>query len=258
MNKKLSDFAAKIYSQYGEDGIIAKIFEEIGTESRTCIEFGAWDGFHFSNTAALWTSGWRGVLIEGHKARFKTLVKNTASYGCVCINAYVGVDPTDSLEALLVKYGVTSSIDLLSIDIDGDDYHIFASLSTLRPRLILVEYNPTIPAERDIYAEPGSYFGCSVAALMRIGIEKGYTLVALTDTNTFFVRNDLVDRLSAYQCSLDAIRIDKYLTHLIAGFNGRFVLTGKPVFGITKPSDTALVGEVYKPTRRRWYKHGWK
>lgn len=133
---KLSDFANNIHSQWGEDGVIENIFLKIGTESKTCIEFGAWDGFHLSNTASLWTNGWKGILIEGHKQRFKHLVKNVSPYNCVCINAYVGIGPDNCLEALLKKNGIAESIDFLSIDIDGDGYHIFSSLSTLRPRLV--------------------------------------------------------------------------------------------------------------------------
>jgi hypothetical protein len=256
--QKLTEFSESTYSQWGEDGIIAKIFDEIGTESRTCIEFGAWDGFHLSNTAKLWTSGWKGVLIEGHKARYRRLVKATERYGCVCINAYVGIDSDNSLEALLARHKVGSSIDLLSIDIDGDDYHVFSSLTTLRPRLVIVEYNPTIPAEMDLYAEPGNYFGCSVTALVRVAIEKGYTLVAITDTNTFFVRNDLAGRLGKYETDLDKIRIDKYVNTIITGYDGRFVLTSEPPYGVSRPSGTRLFGNVHQPKRQHWWKRLWK
>lgn len=251
---KLQDFTKNVYSQWGEDGIIEKIFEKIGTDTQTCVEFGAWDGFHLSNTANLWTNGWKGILIEGHKRRFRHLVKNVASYNCVCINAYVGIGPGDCLEALLKNNGISESIDFLSIDIDGNDYHIFSSLSKLRPRLVVIEYNPTIPPELDLYAEPGNYFGCSVAALVRVAKEKGYSLVTTTETNTFFVRDDLCHLLGEFDTTFNSIVIRKYLNYLITGFDGRFVVTIPPPYGVSKPLKEKLVGNVYYPKRRRWWK----
>ena len=85
--KKLSDFGHNVHSQFGEDGIIEKVFQILGTTSKRCIEFGAWDGFHLSNTANLWTKGWAGVLIEANSAKYRELVKNVQPYNCRCILA---------------------------------------------------------------------------------------------------------------------------------------------------------------------------
>src|SRR5208283_2047561 len=88
--QKLIDFASNVYSQNGEDGIVEKIFSIIGPNSKVCVEFGAWDGFHLSNSANLWSKkGWQGVLIELNADRFKELVENTKQFDCRCINARV-------------------------------------------------------------------------------------------------------------------------------------------------------------------------
>lgn len=145
--KKLSDFSYNRYSQFGEDGIIEKIFEIIGTTSKLCIEFGANDGFSCSNTALLWQQkGWRAVLIETDSQLFAKCLNNTHGYNCLCINTHVGHDEHNSLEFILSKHNIQQPIDLLSIDIDGNDYYIFEKL-TLKPRLIICEFNPTIPIE---------------------------------------------------------------------------------------------------------------
>ena len=141
---RLVDFSSNVYSQFGEDGVIRKIFEIIGIKSKVCVEFGAWDGFHLSNTANLWTKSWKGVLIEGNKKRFRCLVENVKAYDCICIQSFVDSKGESSLESLLVMHGITTTIDLLSIDIDGNDYYIFESLREIRPRVIICEYNPTI------------------------------------------------------------------------------------------------------------------
>ena len=64
MKPRLSDFAHDLHSQAGEDGILQAIFDRSGVRSRVCIEFGAWDGLHLSNTAQFWRNGWPGILIE--------------------------------------------------------------------------------------------------------------------------------------------------------------------------------------------------
>lgn len=238
----LSAFGSNHYSQFGEDGVIAKIFEIIGARSRICIEFGAWDGFHLSNTASLWSNGWKGVLIEGHAGRFQDLVRNVRDHDCTCINAYVSRDGDNRLEALLDRHGVGHDIDLLSVDIDGNDYYIIESLDTLRPRVIVCEYNPTIPAVMDLQAEYGNYFGASVAALERIARTKSYRLVALTETNCFFVLEEDFHRFAGYETRLDRIRIDTQLVHVITAYNGDYVLSRNPPYGVNYPYGGTLTG----------------
>ena len=54
------------YSQAGEEGVLRHIFSAIGTTNRVCVEFGAWDGLHYSNTARFRIEdGWTGLLLEG-------------------------------------------------------------------------------------------------------------------------------------------------------------------------------------------------
>jgi len=223
--KKLVDHSANSYSQFGEDGIIEKIFEIIGTQSKLCVEFGAWDGFHMANTANLWTKSWKGVLIEGNKRRYKRLLKNVSDYDCTCICAFVQSSGDSTLETLLEKEGITEQIDLLSIDIDGNDYYIFDSLKTIRPRVVICEHNPTIPAEIDMVAEEGNYFGCSVSALNRVGEEKGYKLVAVTETNSFFVLKEYEDLFAGYETRLEKIKNDRYVTYFITSYSGEYVLS---------------------------------
>ena len=247
MKMKLSSYASNIYSQWGEDGIVEKIFQIIDADSKVCIEFGAWDGFHLSNTANLWSNkGWKGILIEGDRARFDALQDNIANYDCVCINAYVSKDGQDSLESILFKSGVVTHIDLLSIDIDGNDYHIFDSLNTLRPSVIICEYNPTIPAHYDVYQEYGNgSFGSSVSALLRVARVKGYILVGITDTNCFFVLDKYEDLFSGYEIRLDKIRIDKYLSHLITSYGGDYVISADTLpYGCNFPYKGSLLGDV--------------
>lgn len=223
---RLIDFSYNHYSQFGEDGIVKKIFEIIGTQSMRAIEFGAWDGFHFSNSAALWStdSSWQGILIEGDTSRFHQLKTNTLLFNVIALNEWVGIGTHDSLEAILKKHSLPFEVDLLSIDIDGNDYHIFASLNTLRPRLIICEYNPTIPVTYDVYApyHTNNNFGQSVAALNRIAKEKGYILVALTIVNAFYVRAQDFKKFEQFETDVLQINVnDGYIT-VVTTYDGKY------------------------------------
>ena len=246
--EKLIDYSYNTYSQFGEDGIIEKIFKIIGINSGLCVEFGAWDGFHMSNTANLWSNSWKGVLIEGNRRRYKKLVKNVSAHDCSCICAFVQSSGGSSLESLLQKADITEQIDLLSIDIDGNDYYIFDSLKTIRPRVVICEHNPTIPAEIDLVAEENNYFGCSVSALNRVGEGKGYKLVAITETNSFFVLQEYFDLFTKYETCLVKIKNDRYVNYFITNYSGEYVLSGgdRLAYGVTFPYKGKLIGDHTK------------
>jgi hypothetical protein len=228
----LMDYKKNVYSQFGEDGIIEKIFEVIGTSSKIAIEFGAADGFILSNTARLWSTdpSWKAFLIESDDDFFQNLENNIANYPCTALHRKVGITSEDSLEAILEKYNLPPSIDLLSIDIDGNDYHIFKTLNFLHPRVIICEYNPTIPAHLDVYADYGNNIGCSVAALQRIAGEKGYSLVAITESNCFFVTNKDFPLFSDYETNPRNISMNRCIRYLITDYAGNYQLIGSSDF----------------------------
>jgi hypothetical protein len=238
----LRDFQRNDYSQWGEDGIIEKIFQLIGAEDRTCIEFGAWDGLYLANTARLWKDqGWKGILIEGSAEKFAELSGNVRGHDCVPIQAMVGVDPgRDSLEYLLRQHGLPLHADFLSIDIDGNDYYVFESLDQLRPRCVACEYNPTVPYFLDIYAKYDNHFGCSAASLVRLGKRKGYTLVGMTPTNCFFVRDEDAPRFADIETDLDRMAIKQGLNFIATDYDGNYVLVGNLWYGMRDRTPAGL------------------
>jgi len=245
--EKLSDFGSNVFSQFGEDGIIAKIFSILGTTSRICVEFGAWDGFHLSNAANLWAKqGWKGVLIEADPERFQQLLTNTREHGCLCIQAKVGISGEDTLDRILQREGFKGEIDLLSIDIDSDDYYVFQSLASPGPRVIVCEYNPTIPPDLELIPEQGGYFGCSALSLVKVAETKGYKLVAVTDSNCFFVREADFVKFAAFQTTLKDIAVTRHLTCLMSGYGGDYVLSRQPTYGYSGPSNQSFAkGDVF-------------
>jgi hypothetical protein len=233
---KLTDYASNVHSQAGEDGVIAKLFELIGSGSQFCIEFGAWDGFHLSNTANLWTKGWRGVLIEASRRRYERLARNVGSFPCTCVHATVASRGERSLEGLLDRAGFGGqNIDFLSIDIDGDDYHVLAGLRRLRPRVICCEFNPTIPLDRVLVGAEGSGFGCSARALCELGQGMGYRVAAMTPVNCFLVHESEFGKLSGFETDPAALFPAGGLITVMTAYDGSYLLTRRPSYGLRGP-----------------------
>lgn len=208
----LLDHARNTYSQNGEDGVIEAIFGAIGTRSRWCCEFGAWDGIHFSNTRRLIEDRWSAVLIEADERRYEELVANNARFPQVhTLRALVGVDET--LESLLDRSGA-SELDLLVVDIDGHDYEIVDQLG-VRPRVLCVEVNAghSPMATQAITPEVASENVGQPFALFQAAAERmGYRLVAYTG-NAFYVRSDAAPRFQLPALTPQAA-YESFLAHL--------------------------------------------
>jgi hypothetical protein len=232
---RLRDFSRNVYSQDGEDGILEAVFARIGVQSRLCIEFGAWDGLHLSNSAVFWRNGWRAVLIESAADRYRSLLSNTAGYDCLCIHHTVTPSGEGALEPLLLRRGLEGPADLLVIDVDGDDYQIFAGLHDLRPRVVCCEYNPTIPPHLFLVGQQGDGLGASARALVALAREQGYVLVAMTAVNCIFVLREEAQAFEEFETRLEALFPAACLVSLITAYDGRYLLSSKPPYGMTTP-----------------------
>lgn len=241
-------FEKNIQSQFGEDGVIEEIFRRIGSGNQICVEFGAWDGIHLSNTWNLWNNqGWSALLIEGDKEKFETLVNTAKDFKNVkTVHAYVTATGSNSLESILEKFNFPAGIDLLSIDIDGDEYYVFKSLSKYLPRVIIAEYNPTIPPDREIIQSAGESFGSSALSLLKLAHAKGYKLAHMTATNIFFVHQDVFDKLQIGEPSLESVFVKSNLTYLISSYDGNTFLAGNAAYTQfeTTPSEKSGIRKV--------------
>jgi len=176
-----------VHSQFGEDGILARILGTLGVQCGTAVEFGASDGILFSNTANLRAQGWKTVLIEGNEYEFSKL-KALRNERTITVNAMVEPAGVSSLDGILDDLRI-DAIDVLSIDIDGGDLDILRHLKR-RPRIICIEFNPTIPPPCRFANPPGELKGSSLAEIKAAAEERGYHLVYATYCNAFLIHGD--------------------------------------------------------------------
>ncbi len=203
--KRLERHGFKGYSQQDEDGIIAEIFRRIGTTNRRFVECGVGTGLE-NNTLYLLCQGWSGVWIDASAQSCASIrekfAQPIASKQLTLIEDFIR---TDNINSLIERSGIGAEVDLLSLDIDGNDYYVFEGLQALRPRAAVIEYNarfhPPVqlvqPYEAHRLWDGTDYGGASLAALAALAVHRGYRLVGtnLTGVNAFFVRDDLVQDL---------------------------------------------------------------
>lgn len=187
----LNRYEHKQFSQSGEDGILRELIRLLDPP-RFFVEFGVEFGTE-CNTRALKQWGWCGIAWDGEHANHDW-------------NIYQERITAGNVNSLFSKYRIPCDLGVLSIDIDGNDYHVWDALDTrYRPSIVVSEYNASIPANesRTIPYDAGfrwdgtNYYGASFLALSKLGEKKGYRLVGANaiGVNLFFVRNDLLHLL---------------------------------------------------------------
>ncbi len=218
-------------SQCGEDGLLEKVFQILGISKGWCVELGAWDGKKYSNTYRLiHRFAWSAVLIEGDRRRFLDLLKTYQNNRSVhCVQQFVHFDPPYDLDSILKQYPIPKDFDLLSIDIDGNDFHLWDSLKDYQPKVVIIEYNPSIP--NDIrFVQPRNMKinqGNSLKAIIELAKEKGYELIATTELNGVFVKKSLFPLFNIEDNSINHLRPkSKAESALFQLYDGTLVLEG--------------------------------
>lgn len=182
----IEERAYNVYSQSGEDGVLQAIFSVIRPANEWCLECGASDGLFFSNTRRLIEQGWRGVLIEADQLAFKRLCENSEKYADKVRCIFGKVDDTVRLDGILRSSGAPIDIDLVVIDVDGQDYYLLNSLFRYRPRVVVIEYGPN--AADDFIPVLGGDGQAGLNAMRKLANGKFYTEVYRSFSNLVLVR----------------------------------------------------------------------
>lgn len=229
------------YSQWGEDGVIEEIFRRIGETNRLCIEIGAWNGIHFSNTKSLRDKGWKSILAESDALRLHEL-NRLAGENCKVFGHVYDID------SMLSMYEAPESPDLLSIDVDGDDYYLWEAMVKYTPRVVVIEYNNTVPMWVEVRGKRGGSFGASAWAINKMARAKGYYCVHCTITNMIFVQ----DRCLAE--GAPPVRVNPstdHLQYIVTGYNGKQYIIGTPAHNDNQNGqhEELLTDITYQPLR---------
>lgn len=169
-------YGANIYSQNGEDGVLEELFKRLHISQGRCCEFGAADGKYCSNTRLLLENGWSGKLIESSPEHAKALIDNTLNMN---VELFFGAVTKANINEL-----VPGDLQLLSIDIDNDDFHLWNHYRG-KPDVVVIEVNSSIAPPEVVV--PGDR-GASYSAMVMLGIVKGYFLLTHSG-NCIFVLN---------------------------------------------------------------------
>ncbi len=273
----LQEHQSDVYSQTGEDGIIQAIFGLIPDCNNWCVEFGAWDGEYLSNTCNLIDNhNYGAVLIEASSKKFKELEERFADRKNVFpVNDFVGFGAQDGLDSILRKTPIPVDFDFLSIDIDGNDYHVWKAVEHYQPKVVCIEFNPTIPSEVDYVqpADPAIQRGSSPRSIVELGKEKGYELVCVRPFNCIFVAARYFPLFEIEDNSLTTLRTNlDGVTWMFSGYDGEIIFSGAdslPWHGVVLPPSRLQClpaflrrySNDYSPLQKfvfKWWRKWWR
>ncbi len=249
--ESLSEVEFKVFSQWGDDGIIQWLVNNIELPNKTFIEFGVAD-YRESNTRFLMMhNNWSGLVMDGSQDNIDKIV-NSEYYWQYELTARCAFIDADNINGLLAAAHPAKETGLLHIDLDGNDYWIWKKIDAVNPILVILEYNAVFGMDRAITTpydkafqrtqahHSNLYFGASLLALHQLSAEKGYAFIGcnLAGNNAYFVRrdklNEVVKEVSFEQgCKPSKFRESRnaegHLTYLTAAHR-LDAIQGMPVF----------------------------
>lgn len=209
----INQWEYRVFSQHREDGVIDHLLDSVGAGNRMFVEFGF--GPDVCNCLNLvMNRAFSGLFIDGSEEKCRiarAVYERLDKREVTVVESFL---TTENINQTILEAGVTGEIDVLSIDVDGNDYWFWAALTAVKPRVVIIEYNASLGRDRSLTVpyDPafvryekhasGFYHGASLLALVRLGKKIGYRLVGCDSTgvNAFFLRDDLhapgIDTLS--------------------------------------------------------------
>ena len=195
----------RVYSQWGEDGLLQHLVSEVPVARRVFVEFGVEDYQEANTRFLLVNDGWSGLVMDSSVENIQSIRRDPLfwQHNLKTAQAFV---TRENIDGLLGKQGLAGDIGLLSIDIDGNDYWVWEAITGVSPAIVVIEYNArfgpqravTVPYDANFVREKAHpsmiYYGASLRALWLLGRRKGFALVGCNaaGNNAFFVRKDLL------------------------------------------------------------------
>jgi hypothetical protein len=269
--QSLADAEFRVFSQWGEDGIIEWLVSQVDVPNHRFVEFGV-ENFTEANCRFLMQNrNWKGLVFDGNKDYMAGL-RNERIFWMYDLTATAAFITAENINELILKAGFGGPLGILSIDLDGNDYWVWKAIKVVDPAIVICEYNPilgdqhavTVPYDPEFHRfkghHSGLYFGASIAALKHLAEQKGYVFIGTNSNgiNAFFVRSDLAGpALSQLQearafCSRHRDSRDEKGELSFVGGQARFDLIRNCQFIDIKTGATRILGEMGEPYSMDW------
>lgn len=199
----ISEVEFQVFSQFGDDGIIQWLINNLDIPNKTFIEFGV-ENYRESNTRFLMmNNNWSGFVMDGSESNVGQIINSEYFWKYSLLVKAVFID-TDNINSLLLSSGLDKEIGILHIDLDGNDYWVWKAINAVSPIIVILEYNSifgidraiTTPYDKAFFRTKAHYsnlyFGASLRALYELSAEKGYSFIGCNSAgnNAYFVRRD--------------------------------------------------------------------
>jgi len=204
----LRDAEFRVFSQWGEDGILQYLLSRVPIAHDFFVEFGVEDYREANTRFLMHHDSWAGLVIDGSAENIRR-IRDDPYFWRHQLAAEQAFVTRENIDGLLSRHVPDPDIGLLSIDIDGNDYWVWDAISAARPRIVVCEYNSVFGPDAAVSVPYDAHFdrtrahysnlywGASLAALLRLGERKGYILAGSNSAgnNAFFVRKDCAARV---------------------------------------------------------------
>jgi len=193
----------KVFSQWGDDGIIQYLINNINISNKIFIEFGVENYLESNTRFLLMNNNWTGLVFDGSKKNIDFVRSDNIywKYDLIAEQAFI---TRENINFLIKKAGFIGEIGLLHIDIDGNDYWVWESIEVIKPDIVIIEYNSVFGIDRAITIPykanfnrtkehySNLYAGSSLLALYDLAKEKGYSFIGTNSSgnNAYFILNE--------------------------------------------------------------------
>lgn len=199
----LKDLEFSVFSQFGDDGIIQWLVNNLDIPNKTFIEFGVEDYSESNTRFLMMNDNWSGFVMDGSESNIAKLT-SSYYYWKYGLNAKAIFIDKENINGLIQEQGFHKDLGLLHIDLDGNDYYIWEEIDVINPIIVIVEYNSifgyerpiSIPYDKNFYRTDAHYsnlyWGTSLCSLYDLAQDKGYSFIGCNSAgnNAYFIRND--------------------------------------------------------------------
>jgi hypothetical protein len=200
----ISSYEFSIFSQWGDDGIIDYLINNLDIKNKSFIEFGVQDYTECNTKFLLMNKNWKGLIID-EAENLINKIKNSDIYWRFDLTAIKSFITKNNINNIFKENNFVGQVGLLSIDIDGNDYWIWDSINCVDPEIVIIEYNSrlgfekaiTIPYREDFERKKAHYsniyYGASLKALINLGKKKNYIFIGCNSAgnNAYFIKSNL-------------------------------------------------------------------